>query len=81
MIIRNGVIRKGEIGILTNHFAKMVIIPFFKAHRLARSIVVQVAQEALAAARIEAVAVAGHQATEEAVRLNVEDSVDLSCKA
>ena len=42
---------------------------------------VQVAQEALAAARIEAVAVAGHQATEEAVRLNVEDSVDLSCKA
>ena len=51
MIIRNGVIRMVEIGILTNHFAKMVIIPFFKAHHLARSTVVQVAQEALAVAR------------------------------
>ena len=85
MIIRKGVIRMVETGILTNHFAKMVIIPFFKAHHLARSTKVQVAQEALAVAKVEAVAVvqAGHQPMEEeeeAARLNVGDSVDLLYK-
>ena len=71
--------KKGEIG-SHQSFRKNGDNSFFKAHRLARSIVVQVAQEALAGQN-RGNGRGRHQATEEAVRLNVEDSVDLSCKA
>ena len=85
MINKSEAIRAVGIAIIVNHFAKLVIIPSFKAHHLARSTKVQVAQEALAVAKVEAVAVvqAGHQPMEEeeeAARLNVGDSVDLLYK-